>query len=52
MISWIKFFLGIRKWVSKPLYYQEKGKIFCITHGDFGWKQRGDLDIHDMRHWD
>lgn len=52
IINWLKFKLGIRRWVEEPFYFQEKDKVYCVECGeDINWKKRGDLDVHDMRHW-
>lgn len=52
IIFWLKVKLGIIQWIDDYRFYQEGGRIFCKTCGDFGWKKRGDADIHDMHHWD
>lgn len=54
-MNWIKFKLGIREWVigAEGWFYVEKGRVFCMRCGqDINWKKRGDVDVHDMTHWD
>ena len=51
IIFWLKVRLGWIEWIAEPSYYQEGGKVLCVSCGDFGWQKRGDLDVHDMKHW-
>ena len=53
IINWLKFQLGIKRWVVEHWYYEENGRVFCVQCGqDINWKKRGDCDVHDMKHWD
>ena len=42
-----------RTWIARPFYWQDKKGIYCeICHDYIEWEKKGDLDIHDMEHWD
>ena len=52
IIFWAKEKLGIIQWIAEPFYWQENDKIYCSRCGVIDWKKKGDLDVHDMIHWE